>query len=86
MDWIEQFKIALVEEDEERLSSMMEIPHAFETLKEMREAQALIRQAIEMFEKRKSVVSEEMESVERSKKFFSSSEIFRPVNKLDITS
>ncbi|WP_353662499.1 hypothetical protein [Hydrogenimonas sp. SS33] len=87
MSWIERFKIALVEEDEESLSTLISRMPEFTEHGQMRAAQALITQAIDLFESKRIRVYKEMQRLECAKKFLtSSSESEEGTNRLDITS
>ena len=46
--WITEFQIALVQEDVDKLSSLIESMPAFESLEEMKTAQYLLKQAKEL--------------------------------------
>ncbi|WP_300367364.1 hypothetical protein [Hydrogenimonas sp.] len=86
MSWLDDFKIALIEEDEERLSSLITSMPNFETIDEMKSAMHLIDQAKTLFEKKKESLAKQMKEIEASKKFLTSSENSANNGKFDITS
>lgn len=86
MDWIEQFKIALIEEDEERLNALIGSMPRFEDLETLVRAQRLVAQALELFEQRKKEIAGRMREIELSRKFLVSSDELRDDRNLDITS
>lgn len=86
MNWLEDFKIALIEEDEERLSSLISNLPRFEKREEMESAMRMIEQGRALFEEKKHRLAKEMKELEMSKKFFSSSDSSSPNHSLDITS
>ncbi len=86
MDWIEQFKIALIEEDEERLNALIGSMPRFEDLETLVQVQRLVAQALELFEQRKKEIAGRMREIELSRKFLVSSDELRDDRNLDITS
>ncbi|WP_201353113.1 hypothetical protein [Hydrogenimonas urashimensis] len=86
MAWLDDFKIALIEEDEERLSSLIDRMPAFDTTDEIKRAMHLIDQARGLIIGKKRELAEEMKRVETSKKFLTSSGGSVSSTRLDITS
>ncbi|WP_456452424.1 hypothetical protein [Hydrogenimonas sp.] len=86
MNWLDDFKIALIEEDERRLASLVGQIPAFETTEEIESAMRLIAQARTLMEAKKDQVAKEMREIETAKKFLTSSEEPPESGKLDITS
>jgi len=86
MSWIDDFKIALIEENETKLLSLIDTMPTFDDPDEIRTAMHLIDQARSLVEKRKRRLAEEMRQLETSKKFLTSSEEEAPDRRLDITS
>ena len=86
MNWLDDFKIALIEEDEERLSSLISEMPAFDEVDKMKQAMHLIDQAKKLFEEKKKILGVQMSEIERSKKFLTSSDNSFKNSKLDITS
>jgi hypothetical protein len=75
MSWIEQFKIALIEEDEGKMSALIdELPSSFESKEEVISALALIAQAKHLFEKKRAQLKRQMNELERTREFLTSSE------------
>ena len=85
MSWIERFKIALIEEDEAAMAGLLASMPEFESVEEMRIAQRLIAQAIELFEGKKAEIARTMKEIETSRKFLTSDSP-EPPNRLDVTS
>ncbi len=85
MNWIDRFKIALIEEDESAMADLLASMPDFESVEEMRSAQQLIAQAIELFKGKKAEVARMMKEIETSRKFLTSETSELP-NRLDITS
>ena len=87
MNWIDDFKIALIEENESKLLSLIDsMPTSFDDPDDIRSAMHLIDQARRLIEKRQRRLGEEMRQLETSKKFLTSSEEETTDRRLDITS
>lgn len=67
--WIQEFKIALIEENLERLTALHEEIPQFATLAEAEEAQALISQAMELFQRASDKTKTAMEQMQKALKF-----------------
>jgi len=86
MNWIDDFKIALIEENESKLLSLIDSMPSFDNPDDIRSAMHLIDQARRLIEKRQRRLGEEMRQLETSKKFLTSSEEETTDRRLDITS
>ena len=69
MSWLKAFKIALIQEDEKKLSSLIDTLPQFETHQEMQEALHLIEQAITLFKTIEKNASIEMQKIHKAKKY-----------------
>jgi len=69
MSWLKAFKIALIQEDEKQLSSLIDTLPQFETPQEMQEASYLIEQAITLFKTIEKNASTEMQKIRKAKKY-----------------
>lgn len=69
MSWLKAFKIALIQEDEKKLSFLADTIPKFETLQAMQEASYLIEQAIIFFKKTENNASNEMQKIRKAKKY-----------------
>ena len=86
MNWFENFKIALIEEDERKLASLISQIPPFDTQDEMVSAMHLIDQARKLYENKKSLLAKEMNEIRLSKKFLASADDTASQRQLDITS
>jgi len=86
MEWLDNFKIAVIEEDANKISSLISSMPNFNTVEECREAMALIEQAYSCFVKKKDKLAQQMRQIETSKKFLLSSKDENKNYKLDIHS
>lgn len=68
-EWLNRFKVALVEADLARLEKLQQQMPEFKTLEEMTEAQALIAQAIELFTHESDKTKAAMEQMQKALKF-----------------
>lgn len=68
-EWLREFKIALIESDYKRLGALQGQIPAFESKEEMVEAQALIAQAIELFQQENEKTQATMEQLKKALKF-----------------
>lgn len=67
--WLQEFKIALIEENLGRLSTLHEDIPQFTTLAEAEEAQALIAQAMALFQRASDKSKTAMEQMQKALKF-----------------
>ncbi len=86
MEWLERFKIALIEEDEAGLAALIDDLPAFEKVEEIESAMRLIAQARTLIEAKKERLGREMRALETSRKFLTSSEDDTSSGRLDLTS
>ncbi len=70
--WINDLKIAIIEENINKIRKLIDSMPAFEKLEDMKEAFALIGEAKNIVEKHKKEISREMEKIRKSKKFLES--------------
>jgi len=83
--WLQEFKIALVEEDTDKLTDLSTQELQFETVAEMEEAMVLIQQAEKLFKRFKDETAVAMKLMKKNIDFVRSTQA--PLdNKLDITS
>ena len=83
--WLNEFKIALIEEDTQKLAKLAEEDLHFETIQEIEEAMYLIKQADELFQRLKDETAATMKQLKKNINFLRATE--SPVqNRLDITS
>jgi len=86
MEWIENFKIALIEENIDELSSLLSSMPKFETVEECHKAMALISQARNIIIEKREILSKQMQQLEKSRKFLLSSKNLTDHKRLDIHS
>ena len=86
MEWLESFKIALIEENIDQLSSLISSMPKFETVEECHKAMVLISQAKDIMIKKRDMVANQMRQLEKSKKFLLSSKSLTDHMQLDIHS
>lgn len=67
--WLQEFKIALIEENLDRLTALHEEMPQFATLAEAQEAKALIAQAMELFQNASDTTKTAMEQMQKALKF-----------------
>ncbi len=85
--WVRTFKIALLEEDADRLARLTDSMPSFDNIEEMQAALALLQEASKRFERKKASLAKEMLEVREAKKFLTSSDEESPLHKqLDIRS
>ncbi|WOE68925.1 hypothetical protein RZR97_07320 [Hydrogenimonas thermophila] len=86
MKWLDEFKIALIEENDTKISSLLSSMPSFNTIEENQEAMALIDQARKTYILKKNRLAKQMQQLEKSRKFLLSSENKTKHPKLDIHS
>lgn len=71
--WLEEFKIALVNEDIEAIEALADkVPAEFKNIEEALQAQTLIGEAINLIQKSKADLSKEFEKLKNVKKYIAS--------------
>lgn len=68
-EWLERFKLAVIEGDLRRLGKLQESMPEFEELDELMEASALIRQAKELFEAERLRLQQNMRQMKQGMEF-----------------
>jgi len=86
MKWLDEFKIALIEENDAKISSLLSSMPSFDTIEENQEAMALIDQARKTYISKKERLAKQMQQLEKSRKFLLLSENKTKHPKLDIHS
>jgi len=86
MKWLNEFKIALIEENDAKISSLLSSMPSFDTIEENQEAMALIDQARKTYISKKERLAKQMQQLEKSRKFLLLSENKTKHPKLDIHS
>ena len=70
--WLEEFKIALVNEDIEAIEALAnKVPAEFKNIEEALQAQTLVGEAINLIQKSKADLSKEFERLKNVKKYIS---------------
>lgn len=71
--WLEEFKIALVNEDIEAIEVLADkVPAEFKNIEEALQAQTLVGEAINLIQKSKADLSKEFEKLKNVKKYIAS--------------
>jgi hypothetical protein len=71
--WLEEFKIALVNENIEAIEALADkVPAEFKNIEEALQAQTLVGEAINLIQKSKADLSKEFEKLKNVKKYISS--------------
>jgi len=70
--WLNQFKIAIIDKDIQKMSELNSLMPKFETIEQIYEAQAYIKQAIQLITNQQSKLSENMAKIQKTKKFLNS--------------
>ena len=83
--WLQEFKIALIEEDTQKLAELSDADLQFETVEEVQEAMLLIQQADKLFNRLKNETALAMKQLKKNIDFLKSTEA-PAVSTLDITS
>lgn len=83
--WIQEFKIALMEEDTQKLAQLVDADLQFETTEEMQEAMYLIKEAQKLFSELKNETVRSMKQLKKNIDFLRATET-PVVSVLDITS
>ena len=69
MPWLEAFKLALIQDDEQKLVSLIDTLPQFSLEDDMIQASLLIQQAITFFKAREKDASVEMHKILKAKKY-----------------
>lgn len=82
--WLKQFKIALIQEDSDTLSQLLESMPQFQNLQETEEASYLLVQASELMNRLKNETAMTMKQLKKNIDYMKSTETSQN-NKLDIS-
>lgn len=83
--WLQEFKLAYLEEDVEKMSALLDTMPQFDTLQELEEAKYLLANAFEDASKEKQRLLNSLSEIKKSIAFINSSYDTKSY-KLDITS
>ncbi len=72
MSWHNSFIAALAEEDEKRLTDLLDSMPPFESVEEMSSALELISEATDRFEAKRSQLKRQMDELRKEKRFLTS--------------
>jgi len=86
LKWLDEFKIALIEENDTKISSLLSSMPSFNTIENAQVAMALINEARKTYISKKERLAKQMRQLEKSRKFLLSSENRPKHPKLDIHS
>jgi len=70
--WLNQFKIAIIDKDTQKMDELNSSMPEFETIEQICEAQAYIKQAIQIIVDKQSELRENMAKIQKTKKFLNS--------------
>ncbi|NPA82574.1 MAG: hypothetical protein GXO31_08190 [Epsilonproteobacteria bacterium] len=69
MQWLNSFKIALIEEDTEKLKELISDMPCFEKLEDMQTAFSLISEAISLITQKRDQIKKDMDRLNKAKSF-----------------
>ncbi len=69
MKWVNNLKIAIIEEDTDNISKVLDRLPNFKDLDEAKEALSLIQTALDLVKKKKQEVLETMNKIKKTKEF-----------------
>ncbi len=78
MQWMSDFKIAIIEEDSLRIGKLITCVPEFTELEPAKEAQVLIAHAIKIVEKQQKEIAISLQKIKQTKEFFLSDEAKTP--------
>ena len=74
LKWLENFKIAVIEEDFDTIGEMVNSMPIFDTLKQNEEALALVKEANQRATRQRELILAQMQKAKKAKNFFQSEE------------
>lgn len=83
--WIQEFKIALIEQDTQKLGTLIDADLHFDTTEEIEEAMYMIKEAQKLLNELKNETAISMKQLKKNINFLNATQS-PVVNKLDITS
>lgn len=83
--WLEELKIAVVEEDVEKIDLLMQEPPKLEDAQEIDSARTLIDEALKILTKLRSESEKSMQKIKKNIEFLNATEL-HPNSRLDIIS
>ena len=73
MQWIKDFKLAILNEQDEKIATLLEkCPDSFTCKEDMEEAAALIQEAKKLLDSKKEKLGQEMAKLKKARKFINS--------------
>jgi len=70
--WLEEFKIAIIEENEKQIKELIDKMPSFEKLEHMQEAFSLISEATKVINSKKEKIQKDMNRLKKAKSFLNS--------------
>ena len=86
VNWIERFKIAVIEEDDRKITQLLDEMPRLNDEDQIKKAMKLIQHAIDVYTQKRDVTALQMQKILDEKKFFSSVDSKTTAHRLDITS
>jgi hypothetical protein len=83
--WLKELQLAIIEQDTQKMGSLVKDMPRFENLEEMRSASVLIKQALEIITKKREDTALILKKLKKHRDFLLSN-AQNQVNKFDITS
>ena len=83
--WIQEFKIALIEQDIQKLATLIDADLQFDSIEEIEEAMYMIKEARKLLSKLKNETAISMQQLKKNRDFLNATQP-PVVNKFDITS
>jgi len=72
LKWLDDFKIAIIEKNFEKIEKLLDEMPEIKSINDLKTSVALINEAKRLLAKEQQILREDMEKVQKSKKFFSS--------------
>ena len=82
--WLNDFKIAIIEKDTQKIDKLLDETPKFTELKDMQEASYLMREAFELIHKLKDETGATMTQLKKNMDFLDSTQLAETQNRLDI--
>lgn len=77
MEWINQLKIAIIENNEKKIESLIEKLPQFESVEQMKEAAYIMQEAHNLLTQEKDILASKLLKIKKQKEFINSSIIQR---------
>jgi len=68
-NWLNSFKVALINEDTNLINMLMDSICEFTQIEDMLQAQSLIKESIHLYERKQNIIAQKLNNLKKNRKF-----------------